>query len=78
MIWFDGSGDADSIGEDDMQISAITTYFLSGTGNTRRVASWMADEAVRDGVRTTLVPIDKVRRAGLASASHRSRPFCCF
>ncbi len=61
MIWFDGSGDADSIGEDDMQISAITTYFLSGTGNTRRVASWMADEAVRDGVRTTLVPIDKVR-----------------
>ena len=40
-----------------MRYERLTVYFMSGTGNSYRAASWMAEEAKRAGVEVEVIPI---------------------
>ncbi|MCU0236694.1 MAG: EFR1 family ferrodoxin [Acidobacteria bacterium] len=41
--------------------AAVDLYFFSGTGNARRAALWIADEAARQGLRSSTASIDRMR-----------------
>ena len=46
-----------------MPYSDATIYFMSGTGNSRRAAGWIAEAAEAGGVRSCVVPLDQARPA---------------
>jgi hypothetical protein len=47
-----------------MGYKKATFYFLTGTGNSYRVATWMAGAAGKEGAAVTLRPIESARPAG--------------
>ena len=46
-----------------MPYQDITIYVMSGTGNSRRVATWLAEDAAAAGAEAHIVPLDAARPA---------------
>jgi Pyruvate/2-oxoacid:ferredoxin oxidoreductase delta subunit len=50
---------------------SLYIYFLSGTGNARASSYWIADEAEKRGLETTVIPIDRLRDIVMPSPSDK-------
>lgn len=55
-----------------MTYEKVKIYFLSGTGNSYRVASWLHDECVQRNISSELIPIDSAKPKEEIGAGNKS------